>query len=115
MQFSSRPPYNDDPFPYENFHGTRVAAASTPGGFCSECVTEHDPRPRFDRPQNNPTNPILTNLRMDDRHVEIQWTPDRLAVWLDVETGIHGHHESAHIDHARKVLTRLANLSKVES
>lgn len=57
--FSSRPPFNDDPFPYISSHGSRHAFPGTLGG--ERLVL--DPRPEYERPQHNPTNPILTEFR----------------------------------------------------
>lgn len=67
----------------------------------------HDPRPEFD---NNP-NPLLTAFRWvqgenpEDTENPIEWLESVLAHdWVESEL------DADHIDHARKVLGRLANV-----
>lgn len=117
-QFSSRPPFNDDPLPWtdprgENRHGPY-------GGWSSE----YAPRPEFDRPQHNPTNPILTEFRKcaaehgDAPRLAAHWTK---SDWMWAEMCLKDH---SFVDepigtpeqerHARRVLTRLANLADKE-
>lgn len=56
--YSSREPFNDDPEPYRNtLRGGRQAVRYGLG------LERFEPRPEYDRPQNNPTNPILTEFR----------------------------------------------------
>lgn len=62
-EFSSKPPFNDDPEPYE-------CNIKAPGDLRHTekdtwtCVDySHRPRPEFDRAQHNPTNPALRELR----------------------------------------------------
>lgn len=110
-QYSSREPFNDDPMPFKNLHGSRYAEASAPGGFCIQCVTEHDPRPWYDRPQTNPTNPILTEFRS----ALADYINKALCLTHYIEYVTYGdvygwsHQERFH---AQKVLTRLANLKE---
>lgn len=57
--FSSREPFNDDPEPWHDPRpGTSLFRGDGPWGHAF-----YDPRPEYDRPQHNPTNPILTALR----------------------------------------------------
>lgn len=104
--FSSRPPFNDDPEPYIQYVDHRV----------------YDPRPEFDRPQTNPTNTLLHHFRMIDagRGEYEDWLRDideNPHVW--VRRPGHGlmarsmvGYTDEEIDHARRVLARLANLAK---
>lgn len=66
-----------------------------------------DPRPEFDHVQHNEPNPILVSFRSNDMNPRASdW-----AKWLvRPSLGAWHHADSTHIDHARKVLTRLANL-----
>ena len=60
--YSSREPFNDDPFPRVTIHtGARHRDHLPTLDDATEC--QYDPRPEYDRPQNNPTNPILTEFR----------------------------------------------------
>ena len=113
-QFSSRPPFNNDPEPYvymwdrprrANFRSARTA---------------HSPRPEFDRPQHNPTNPILTEFR-STRAVSLNANHD-IEWWAMLTPGYHYYRRGAIVDatnaqrdHARRVLTRLARLTKEEA
>ena len=54
--FSSREPFNDDPEPYQSTLGKGRFRMNV--GYCVR-----KPRPEYDRPQHNQTNPILTFLR----------------------------------------------------
>lgn len=54
-QFSSKPPFNDDPAPWADYW-ERSAEQWAPGDV-------YAPRPEYERPQHNPTNPILTEFR----------------------------------------------------
>lgn len=58
--FSSRPPFNDDPEPYRD-PDSHARRTGFPGIYAHEW--DHSPRPEYDRPQHNPTNPILTEFR----------------------------------------------------
>lgn len=107
--FSSRPPFNDDPEPWLDYW-ERSATQGAPGDVFA-------PRPEFDRPQHNPTNPILEAFR---DHVATQWVylPEVSTYAEDVET-FDGLRDDSfigttpdQIDHARRVLARLASLTK---
>ena len=97
VQFSSKPPFNDDPEPYVSGVGNRHATNFNPS------IWTREPRPEYNRPQHNPTNPILTKLRSlkeVHRHSWVDGFLDqashvRFPNWTDAET-----------DHAVKVLTR---------
>lgn len=110
--FSSRPPFNGDPYGW----------VCTEGPSCRHSrklapTTYWKPRPEFDRPQHNPTNPILEAFR---DHVATQWVylPEVSTYAEDVET-FDGLRDDSfigttpdQIDHARRVLARLASLTK---
>lgn len=100
-QFSSRPPYNDDPMPRVTV-ATGGRHRNHPPTMDDATACRIDPRPEFDRPQNNPTNPILVARRNNPGENIYYKNLDRWPT-------------EAEINHARKVLTRRANLSKVES
>lgn len=84
MMFSSKPPYNDDPYP-----------------------TYPRPHPFYNRRQHNPTNPILESFREDDKDAEYWLTVVDHPAYIYTVAGLH-----AVVDHARRVLTRLANLTR---
>lgn len=110
-QFSSRPPFNDDPLPWcvavGPWRGSRMDAQ-----YAAEAA--RDPRPEFDRPQTNPTNPILAWFRTATdgspkaaRYVRDHWEAtvgfarDRIIDGSTIE------HEA----HASRVIRRLARPS----
>lgn len=112
MQFSSRPPYNDDPAPYVVMLTKRTPFSNpmTTGSvdeFLREDERVHDPRPQYERPQHNPTNRLLTAARY--AHAE--------GYLLDFCEGFLSERNTEHleIDHAQRVLTKWRYLSKVES
>lgn len=57
-QFSSKPPFNDDPAPWVGFHGKRYEHDWQADG-----IYHYGARPEYNRPQHNPTNPILEEFR----------------------------------------------------
>jgi hypothetical protein len=67
--YSSREPFNDDPYPYQSIQSAsigldyRVNEASLLSRPEQRQGYALKPRPEYDRPQNNPTNPILTEFR----------------------------------------------------
>lgn len=101
---------NQDLFPYVGSHGSRHAY---PGTLNGDALT-HDPRPEFDHIQHNEPNPVLVAFR--EHNIEAarpgSWeshaTPEG---WLEYTEG---HYQGPRecIAHARRVLTRLANLTK---
>lgn len=97
-QFSSREPFNDDPFPFLSGVGNRHATNLNPALWT--CA----PRPEFDRPQTNPTNRMLTCARR-------AWEDGHLDAFCE---GFLEQRNTEHpeIDHAQRVLTRLANLKE---
>lgn len=115
--YSSRPPFNDDPEPWVDEFGGRFGYALS--------GDEHLPRPEFDRPQHNPTNPILELFRKyaarreSAPHLAAHWTKSDV-MWsemclkdfsvIDEPIGTPAQEE-----HARRVLTRLANLADKEN
>lgn len=127
MQFSSKPPFNDDPKPYVTYADERKTdVRNAEWGIQSDGATEYvrvlDPRPEYDRPQHNPTNPILTEFR-DIYH---ETTPtiyqgywELAEIWLelmDEDPFMREYRnwgrlvdivESDHIHHARRVFEGL--------
>jgi hypothetical protein len=78
------------------------------------------PRPEFDHVQHNPPNPILSAFRNDVADVFVPEEFDVAAVarsWIDGDALdlYEDMHDSSLIDHARKVLQRLANLTKTRA
>jgi hypothetical protein len=124
MMFASKTPrdLNHDPLPHAwyspngFFSGRsggpyRAAVGDSPGW-----RSEHAPRPEFDHVQHNAPNPILTAFR---DHVAWRWVylPEITTYAEDVET-FDGLRDDSfvgttpeQIDHACKVLQRLANLA----
>lgn len=123
MQFSSCPPINDDPLAWRvavgPWRGSRMDAQYAP-----EAV--HDPRPEYDRPQHNPTNPILGLFReyvVDPEDGGLGWCA---SLWLRCFDGLLDESWAVfqmlrdrepegttpeHYAHARRVLTRLTKES----
>lgn len=94
-QFSSKPPFNDDPEPWN--------------GVGAEDIW--DPRPEYNRPQHNPTNPILTEFRK--LHAETGndlWT-DAYLSWSDLIEEDWGTKDEYW--HAFSVLGKIVSLGKV--
>lgn len=112
--FSSRPPFNDDPWPYIAPGGSRHAHPGTIN-FGERLV--YNPRPEFDRPQNNPTNLILARLREEwstpGRHEnDLALCADRVLASCVEESEAVLYYNGDEIDHARRVLTRLARFQE---
>lgn len=104
--FSSREPFNDDPEPWtDNFTGDRTSQRT---GYMASTFSFW-PRPEYDRPQHNPTNPILAKLRT----LKPVHRPAWIEGFLNAEVERYNWPNWTHmeIQHAYKVLTRLANLS----
>lgn len=122
MQFSSKPPFNDDPSPWrQRMTNKRISAtdhgakmSSQKRGVAARALAyAYNPRPEFERPQHNPTNPILSNYR-EFRGEDLPFTtPGNWAYNL-----LHPSHEawsyanSEQVKHAYKVLTRLERMSR---
>ncbi|WP_404474783.1 hypothetical protein [Microbacterium aerolatum] len=122
VMFSSRPPFNDDPKPWrctscsDRFVREQVSPTSH--------VTKHQPRTKFDRPQHNPTNLILAEFRSIEAEGVWKDVPRwaSAGAWVDMidedpsmsrgeDWGLlAGLPHYAEIDHARRVLERLARL-----
>lgn len=114
--FSSRPPFNDDPYPNVwNGHSPRNQMRVDTDMYRRGAPYNHErysykPRPEFDRPQHNPTNPILAKFR--ERSYPVAYWVHRLSKG-DLPDGVEASIEQ--IDHAHRVLTRLANLTKEDA
>lgn len=112
--FASKTPrdLNRDPLPFVTRDELRYRNSCT----CGCNISRHDPRPEYDRPQHNEPNPILLAFR---DHVAWNWVylPHDTTYAEDVETfdglrdGAFLNTTPAQVDHARKVLQRLAALS----
>lgn len=103
--FNSRK-INNDPFPYVSESGTRHA---NPGWMGSEYFSNRRERPEYD---NNP-NPILEAFREDIYAVgTVQEARNCLRYWDLYLKFVKKDwtFRVVHINHARKVLTRLVNV-----
>lgn len=110
MIFSSTPETNDDPKPYEYPSGHRNDVGGAYAGEWPRIL----PRPEFDRAHQ--PNPILVQVRSDVHedgslwaHSPQDWLDD-IATW-----GRLGGNPLAsyrHVEHAKKVLGRLARLQE---
>jgi len=90
--YASREPINTDPSPYAEWAGEIV----------------FDPRPEFDHVQHNEPNPILIAFRKDAR---MHGLAEALAYdWPDHWMWFQDYTDEM-VTHARRVLTRLANLA----
>lgn len=103
---------NNDPFPYVSESGSRHA---NPGWMGSEYFSNRQERPEFD---NNP-NPLLLDLRKTiEDSVSSRKTVYRLnndLLWAYEGKLLEKYPDilkQGHIEHARKVLTRLAALTE---
>lgn len=123
MMFASKTPrdLNHDPRPLSTLGtGRRVRVGSEYAG-----ETVLNPRPEYDHPQHNEPNRLLVDFRAIDagRGEYARWLLDideNPAFW-ELQPG-HGllwgvmvGYEAAHIDHARRVLTRLARFTEQET
>lgn len=131
-QFSSRPPFNTDPAPYvvtltKRTPFTNPMTTGSVDEFLREDERVHDPRPQYERPQHNPTNPILARFRKwveDETLADPSWAtewvaamddPDRVSDAADVldelyEAPYRRKQREAEAQHARRVISRLAAL-----
>jgi hypothetical protein len=135
--FASKTPrdLNHDPEPWVSHHGRHEDA--DPAGWDFDVEFTLHPRPEFDHVQHNPPNSILVQIREDNERSQfaVNGVPlsARLDMWLmsianlDTFGGFKSWDSPGHprhvlttaseqeIDHARRVLTRLAHLSGGES
>ena len=109
--FASKTPrdLNHDPLPYlyaSTDYTARFSHNNLGYPYASSAI--YDPRPEFDHVQHNEPNPILTWFRAvieDPKCGEFDQVVDDFLIYH-----IKGHGKQEH--HARKVLTRLANITK---
>ncbi|WP_406245849.1 hypothetical protein ACI7YT_12475 [Microbacterium sp. M] len=112
MQFSSRLPFNDDPYPnvWEGHSERNQMRADTDmfrrGAPHNRETYRHRPRPEFDRPQSNPTNRLLACAR---RAHEDGYLDAFCEGFLEQRNTEHPE-----VDHAQRVLTRLTRLNTAE-
>lgn len=116
--YSSREPFNVDPKPYVTYaDDRRTDVRSKDWDIQSDGAVEYarayEPRPEYDRPQNNPTNPILTEFRRSApwdiakaAAIEVRWLSGMRTAPVPATATY------AQVNHARKVLTRLAALKE---
>lgn len=113
--YSSREPFNDDPEPLHLPDSDMRWSAEDLRGM-GVWNYKYDPRP-----QNNPTNPILKDIRKN-RPEGVSWA--KMLKHYNWVTFAAAHYitedwvriiDEGQIEHARKVLTRLAALEKEES
>lgn len=107
---------NADPTPWVGADGSRRARYS-------RFAPRFDPRPEFDRPLTNEANPILGAFRKHREAVrEAGFEPTRVLL-SELDQMVPGRDNidtsaeddrvtSDQINHARRILTRLANLTK---
>jgi hypothetical protein len=117
--FASKTPrdLNHDPEPWQApWPNLRRSESRSP--FNVHDRWEHKPRPEFDHAQHNEPNPILVAFREDAR-VQIEDGMDVIDVavsWIEGESlgddGVFVGYDPDFLDHARKVLTRLARLEE---
>lgn len=113
--FASKTPrdLNHDPAPFLDERGSRWISPVT---FQPRTFT-YSPRPEFDHAQHNEPNPILMAFRRDAEEMkrELGWDTQTTArSWgRDAFYSFVDMYPTEFLDHARKVLTRLANLSQI--
>lgn len=135
--FSSKTPrdLNHDPYPnvwdgHTPFNQMRADhdkfRKGAPVGVIGSMTYLHRPRPEFDHVQHNPPNRVLTAFRTREPDVTLDFWLFAFSAyaafggWSDWDDPRHPVHALAmateeEIDHARRVLTRLAHLSGGES
>lgn len=112
MQFSSKPPFNDDPEPWARFPDKGAGGVRSPKN--PKGYLYWNPRPEYERPQHNPTNPILARFRerIEKTGEEAYWGDnwDATMDYLDhaIDFSYHAKEPLIQLEHARRVLTRLA-------
>lgn len=123
--YSSREPFNDDPFPRVTLHtGARHRDHLPTLDDATEC--RYDPRPEYNRPQHNPTNRILTHIRKNWEGHSTKTKGHLISIHLNLIKFAQESHEGegweryteetlSMMNHAREVLTRLAAFEKEES
>lgn len=126
MIFASTPPINDDPAPYyvaedESRHSilTIRERARSDNDILYQ-LANLKPRPEFDRPRAHEANPILLRFRAEEdgsRNAALGYL-DLLNMGVGMlryrwkADGFGADFGNQHVDHARRVLTRLAALTE---
>lgn len=110
-----------DPWPIQGYwpDGGKGGRYAYPFTFQDVREFRREPRPEFDRPLTNPVNPVLVSFREDmlnarmgqeeNQRDDYEWLigPDWENYWQE-------HVTAEQIDHARRVLERLARLTANE-
>lgn len=108
-QFSSKTPFNDDPEPWVRTHPDLGYMGRFDSRFPNDAHSDyrmkHSPRPEFNRPQHNPTNPILTEFRRSAPWDLVVSAALELG-WIDFNP-IPDTATPEQVEHARKVLTKI--------
>lgn len=121
--FSSKTPrdLNHDPHPYVDQWGIDRNDDGDPAGYDFDALFHFDPRPEFDHVQHNEPNPILVAFRArSDKHgMDAEDRANLSRAWLQAPRYyerrlVEGRLSRQERDHARRVLTRLANFSQIE-
>ena len=126
MQFSSRPPFNDDPYPNVwNGHSPRNQMRVDTDMYRRGAPYNHEsysykPPPEFDRPQHNPTNPILEWQRKTTRPgwaaVAARYVLDRWDATIGALPALGIITYTPNMEqHALRVLTRVASFGERNS
>lgn len=122
MMFASKTPrdLNRDPLPWWHDHDELCDVSRLSGGHLPRSATKEteddifDPRPEFDHVQHNQPNPLLADYRLDIAHTG--WRDRDPRDWLKEVTtrypGITIPWRPAEMDHALRVLTRLAKATR---
>jgi hypothetical protein len=116
MIFASTPPHNTDPKPY---HATLSDGTGMRTSFGNGAVVPmvYAPRTEFDQPRAHDANPILVELRRITQETGLLPHAAGLVFGNSI---IHAHEPGfpeemgwsvAHVEHARRVFTRLARWS----
>lgn len=122
MMYASRTlrDLNHDPHPWRD----QTGRYSTENAYWSGFPRTFDPRPEFDHAQHNPVNRLLRDFRAIDggRGEYARWLRDldanphwwTLQPGTGIMAGVTVGYAPEEIAHARRVLTRLANLAEKE-
>lgn len=118
MIFASKTPrdLNHDPAPWINEDDIRERRPDYVVGQYPHREPIYDPRPEFDHVQHNEPNPVLVAFRLIDgnRKEYADWVRDFDAYpeFWQRQGGQYPQYTPDQVDHARRVLSRLARLTE---